>query len=44
MTKHNSPDMKASIHTDIIDRIMEVCHTNEDVDKLLMILAANLNI
>lgn len=61
MTKHNSPDMKASIITekefkflcalhdpekltDIIDTIMEVRPTNEDVDKLLMILAANLNV
>lgn len=28
---------------DIIDRILEVCPTNKDVDELLMILAVNLD-
>lgn len=28
---------------DIIDRILEVCKTNREVDELLMILAVNLD-
>lgn len=28
---------------DIIDRILELCPTNKDVDELLMILAVNLD-
>jgi hypothetical protein len=28
---------------DIIDRILEICATNREVDKLLMIFAVNLD-